>query len=100
MLKCEGLKQASLKKNLLLGHYVVGTGICILHILKNIKKFGKAYVKVSLLILYLLKILENQMFSGIFRGYIIGTLGRNGLSNTEHDHDKKRLFIYYLRKIF
>ena len=37
MLTFEGLKQASFLKNLLLGHYIVGTGICI----KNIKKLGK-----------------------------------------------------------
>ena len=30
-------------------------------------------------ILYLLKILKKQRFSGVFRGYKMGTLARNGL---------------------
>ena len=32
-------------------------------------------------ILYPLKTPENQRFSGIFRGYKMGTLARNGLKN-------------------
>ena len=32
-------------------------------------------------ILYPLKTPENQRFSGVFRGYKMGTLARNGLTN-------------------
>ena len=34
----------------------------------------------------LLKILENQMFSGVFRGYKMGTLARNGLTLIQHQN--------------
>ena len=37
----------------------------------------------SVLIFYLLKTPENQRFSGVFRGYKLGTLARNGLTDDD-----------------
>ena len=39
-------------------------------------------------ILYRLKTPENQRFSGVFRGYKMGTLARNGLMLTNGDSNK------------
>ena len=41
---------------------------------------------VNVPILYPLKTIENQNFSGFFKGYKIGTLARNGLKKTEHSY--------------
>ena len=49
-------------------------------------------------VLYPLKALENLWFFGVFRGYKMGTLARNGLSFTKYLH-----YFYlndYLNRIF
>ena len=52
--------------------------------------------------LYPLKTLENLWFSGVFRGYEMGTLTRNGLP--EHVHTRnvfsKNDFVFQMYKIY
>ena len=51
-------------------------------------------------ILYPLKTPENQRFSGVFRGYKIGTLTRNGLSSVfSHNFANYQKILYNSRKM-